>query len=312
MFLTGGLGNQLFQLTALIALSENRTLVVDSVNGKPRGAQYGKPHAFEYLLQNVLLESQIKSIPRLVLRITNLCLRLHSNANFKASNLILSVMVRMVLSLLLSISLRELISVRVCRGLGFDPSIKQSRFNTFYIGYFQSYKWFEIVKSKGEFRINLNNISPSIEEFQRLAKIEHPLVVHVRLGDYGLENGFGTLGKSYYEKALKQALSSKKFGKIWMFSDDPEDAILRIPKDLGIEVRVMPDFNGSPSLTLEAMRLGEGYVIGNSTFSWWGATLSYEPEPIVIYPYPWFKLLDSPTELVPSHWSPVDAFEMGS
>ena len=214
----------------------------------------------------------------------------------------------MLTSLLLSISFKELIAIKVCRGVGFDSSIRQSFLNTFYVGYFQSYKWLEIAQRKAKITFALEEFSSALEDFKSLAEVEQPLVVHVRLGDYLAENGFGTPDKSYYEEAIQKALSTKKFRKIWLFSDDPQGALLKMPANLDIDVRVMPDFGGSSAATLEAMRFGKGYVIGNSTFSWWGATLSYISEPMVIYPYPWFKTLDVPVDLVPPHWTSVDAF----
>jgi hypothetical protein len=308
MFLTGGLGNQLFQIAALVALTDNRSLNVDVVNGNPRGNQKEKPDSLNFSFGDSQLVPQTKRISIIARRVLNYCLRAHIKPRVVSSIFLPRILARFIASLLLSINLKELIIVRVCQGIGFDSRMKQSRFNTFYLGYFQSYKWLEMAQRNKVLSFELENSLSLVLDFKRLAEIERPLVVHVRLGDYLVENGFGTLDKTYYERALALALSTKEFGKIWLFSDDPQEALLRIPRDLGIEVRVMPDFGDSPAATLEAMRFGKGYVIGNSTFSWWGATLSYAFEPLVFYPIPWFKALDLPVDLVPLRWSSVDAF----
>jgi len=55
------------------------------------------------------------------------------------------------------------------------------------------------------------------------------------------------------------------------------------------------------------MRFGKGYIIANSTFSWWGARLSYEEEPDVIVPKPWFAQAEVPIDLIPSNWEELSA-----
>lgn len=291
-----------------MALSDKRGLCVDSINGNPRGIQAGKPDALNFTFGDNLVIPQYRNISKLAHRGVNFCLRINLTKRPVVRLLRIPNLARMLTSVLLSIDFKELISIKACRGIGFDSAVKQGFFNTFYVGYFQSYKWLEIAASKANLTFKLAGTHPIIDDFKSLAEVEHPLVVHVRLGDYLAENGFGTLDKNYYEKALKKALSANLFSKIWLFSDDSQEALLRMPANLGVEIRVMPDFEGSPAATLEVMRFGKGYVIGNSTFSWWGATLSYTDSPMVIYPYPWFKTLDVPVDLVPPHWSSVDAF----
>ena len=305
IYLTGGLGNQLFQLTALAALSEKRQLVVDAINGAPRGEQIGSPESNRFNLFSTSPVIFDNEFSRLTKRAIGYSLRSNINPTELELSLKVPNVARFLTSVLLSISCRELLSVKVCQGIGFDADIKQSFFNTYFVGYFQSYKWSNSLREAQELNVELIKPSDEVDYFRRLAQAENPLVVHVRLGDYLSEGGFGTLGESYYARAITNAINSGNFGKIWLFSDDPKGALERLPSNLELEIRNMPDFGDSPASTLEVMRLGKGYVIANSTFSWWGAALSYELNPIVIYPYPWFQSMDSPLELVPPHWLPV-------
>ena len=55
------------------------------------------------------------------------------------------------------------------------------------------------------------------------------------------------------------------------------------------------------------MRLGRGYVIANSTFSWWAAYLSLNPGVEVVVPSPWFMGMEDPGELIPPNWKQLDA-----
>jgi hypothetical protein len=312
IYLTGGLGNQLFQLTALVALSGKRELVVDSVNGSPRANYSGVPDSYEFDLLTTSLSHHSSAFPRLIKRAIGYCLRSKIQPAKFETVLQLPSIAQLITSVMISLSLKELVWVKVCHGVGFDNKIRESHVNTFFIGYFQSYKWLEMAESKNDLAFKLSNPSELVKSFSALALIENPLVVHVRLGDYLVEGGFGTLDPSYYLKAITKAMELGDFGKIWMFSDEPLEAIKRLPDHLGLEVRVMPPFEESPATALEVMRMGRGYVIANSTFSWWSASLSYQPDPVVIYPYPWFKSIDSPLDLVPPNWLPISTLSMGT
>jgi hypothetical protein len=54
------------------------------------------------------------------------------------------------------------------------------------------------------------------------------------------------------------------------------------------------------------MRQGDAYIIGNSTYSWWAATLSHKEPKMVIAPSPWFAEMDEPRFLVPPEWQRVE------
>lgn len=304
--LTGGFGNQLFQLTALVALSGNRILIVDTVNGVPRSSSNGLPDSSQIDIVGKALCSTEHEFPLLVKKAIGYCLRSNIIPSKLERNLKLPMIARGLTSILITLVLRKFVQVKVSKGVGFDPKLKESSVNTYFIGYFQSYKWFQTIRDHVRIIPSASEFSQELAHFKALGEIEKPLVVHVRLGDYLVEGGFGTLDLKYYQKAIDKALASGDFGSIWLFSDQPELAISRIPNLGNIEIRVMPEFHDSVASTFELMRFGRGYVIGNSTFSWWGAMLSYEENPIVIYPNPWFKSLDSPLELIPPHWLPME------
>jgi hypothetical protein len=50
------------------------------------------------------------------------------------------------------------------------------------------------------------------------------------------------------------------------------------------------------------MRLGEAFVIPNSTFSWWAARLSESEQPPVAVPRKWFEFQENPIDLFPEEW----------
>ena len=78
------------------------------------------------------------------------------------------------------------------------------------------------------------------------------------------------------------------------------------PRELLNNVRWMENSTCSPVCVLETMRHGNGYVIANSTFSWWGAFLSRTPNAKVIGPEPWFKTKGGPNDLIVEPWKGID------
>jgi hypothetical protein len=133
------------------------------------------------------------------------------------------------------------------------------------------------------------------------------LIVHVRLGDYlGLDD-FGIPSADYYLGAINEASELSTIDEIWLFSDEPELAQKTFESAGVTKVRIIKNFSQDDSQMWELMRYGSAYVIGNSSFAWWAAKLSYKPNAIVICPSPWFKRIKEPRLLIPPNWLRRDA-----
>ena len=133
--------------------------------------------------------------------------------------------------------------------------------------------------------------------------------MHVRLGDYANEDEMGILSNSYYESSFTKIWDEKKYGRIWLFSDQPEFAIERIPSELVRKVRIIEPQGLSSAETLEIMTFGSGYIIANSSFSWWGAYMRKLDNAAICRPYPWFKVLEEPKDIAPANWMRVNGFD---
>jgi hypothetical protein len=135
------------------------------------------------------------------------------------------------------------------------------------------------------------------------------IAVHFRRGDYARNPVFsrdlGVLGPDYYASALRHIRSTIPDATLFVFSDDI-DAVQR-----EFAPGVPCHFYRSPSPLhapekLHLMSLCDHAVISNSTFAWWGAWL-HTGNPTtrtVIAPEPWFAnpALDG-TTVVPRTWT---------
>jgi hypothetical protein len=220
----------------------------------------------------------------------------------------LSGVVKVLSSAVLSMYIKEPRKILAARGLGYHE-LNTTQERVFLVGYFQSYRWANNPDTLQKLRkLRLKSESETVRKFRLISLEEKPVVVHIRLGDYTQIPSFGIPSDEYYSLALKTHFETGKCNKIWLFSNEPEKARLKIPAEYESLIRVIDEVEGSSAKTLEVMRMGCGYVIANSTYSWWGAFLSYASNPLVIAPSPWFKGEPSPHELIPPDWHLLPAW----
>jgi hypothetical protein len=213
--------------------------------------------------------------------------------------------IKLAVSAVLLVRTNSFFSITRGTGVGFSQLHKTQR-DQYLIGYFQSYRYAEQSLSVLQ-ALEPIVVGPELEWLISASELELPLVVHFRLGDYLKESDFGIPGKIYYDSAINASWSTGLYKSIWVFSDDIPSAKIIFPEKLSKYVRWIDNVDGSPASTLHAMRFGRGYVIANSTFSWWGAYLSMTENAPVIAPTPWFKGMDSPKELLPPNWETVNS-----
>lgn len=303
VILNGGLGNQLFQTAAVLYQSEGKEVMLDQNLGRPRLNDEDQAD-----IAGLLSNSRIKLVPRkppgtIMRKMSTLAIR----ESAKTREGVFAIWtVEILASVLFSLFHLSPVRVRINNGIGYDK-VFEKKSSALQIGYFQTYEW----ASRPDVFETLMQLKPlqyskELQKFADAGKTSKRLCVHVRLTDYRLENSFGIPSFKYYKEAIGLAIESSNFDRITLFSDEPNSALQFIPTSYRRLVEIVPDFPGGVVETFEAMRLCDGYVIGNSTFGWWAAFLSRTKFSIVVAPSVWFRTGPSPVRLIPKHWKRLD------
>jgi len=304
--LTGGLGNQLFQLAAALTHFQNSDIGLISAYGTPRTSFNGKPEILNFKLPDRVSMVNKKNSKFIFRKCIGYNLRMGISPRKYEEILVIKCLIRLATKLLISLDLHGIFNFTASKGVGYC-NLASPRKKNLLIGYFQSYRW----AFKSDTISELMTIRPliasnTLADLIVESELHKPIFVHVRLGDYLEENDFGIPSKLYYEKAISIYMQEKVISSIWLFSDDPTAAIHYIPEKYRSLVRLIPEIDNSATLTLELLRYGDRYILANSSFSWWGAMLAHKEGVRVIAPYPWFKNMESPIDLIPPNWETLN------
>jgi hypothetical protein len=308
VILTGGLGNQLFQYAAALS-RHSSNIMVEGHLGKPRLNSQGIPALFDFELV-----SSVKTLPQrkftaVISKCSNYLLRSGMNPGGIEKTKLYKIILKVISSIVFSFWFKSPLSVIVASDNGYFD-MPQPKKSNLLIGYFQSYKW--AIKKEVKFELSmlkLKNESEDLRIFLNQYSGKSILSIHVRLGDYKDQNAFGLIEKSYYQEAIIRAKSSIYFDYIWLFSDEPSEALRILPSEILEQLVVVPNFDGSAAETLEAMRHCRGFIIANSSLSWWGAFLNYSSQaPLIIAPNPWFKAAKEPSSIIDPTWIRLPAW----
>jgi hypothetical protein len=267
-YISGGLGNQMFQYAAGLSLAHLRktTLFVDvrfyGENKVHQGFELDRIFECDPLVVNDDDLDRIIGVRR-----HSLCQR--------------------ILKLKLATALRGKHFV-VEPDMRFWPDFFTLSDNCYLSGYWQSEKYFieiqDVVRSHFTFK-NIDCIK--IDHYKKLMLSENSVSVHVRRGDYVNSNFHGLCSVDYYKRAIDIIGDLISNPVIYFFSDD----IGWVKKNFACDFNVQYiDFNkGSDSWKdMYLMTLCRHHVIANSSFSWWGAWLGNNKNKIVIAPERWF------------------------
>ena len=304
--LCGGLGNQLFQLAHALAVTK-KEITLESNFGQPRLNENREPEILSFILPERVSLGKFRKPSLFLSKTASYVLRTRSLPKKFEKIVIFRFTVTSIVNLLFSFYFNRICILTKSAGLGVT-NVRKSKIHNFQIGYFQSYLAAAHADVFEEMNLILpRDLSQHALEILSQAESKRILVIHIRLTDYLAESNFGIPSSSYYSKALNFALSQRSFSDVWVFSDEVELARQRAQLDVDLPVTWFSDLDLSTAETFTVMRQGYGFIIANSSFSWWAARLSTAADPLIIAPKPWFKNLDEPDNLIPPEWVRIDA-----
>ena len=153
-------------------------------------------------------------------------------------------------------------------------------------GYFQSEKYFaefaDVIKT--ELRCKT---PPAGEYAAKLRAAVWPVCVHLRRGDYQKpENAIlQVCTPAYYARAIAAVKAAHPDASLFVFSDDIEWAQANLTT-CGLPAVFLP--RGEAAADLALMQLCHGFVVSNSTYSWWAQYLAEAPDKQVWAPNRWY------------------------
>ena len=295
--LTGGLGNQMFQYAAGLALAEHRRTVLKLDVSWFR--EYN-----EYEAHN-----------RYALSCFNVCEQFATSEEIvRARGVQLTLAERLTVVAASALRLRQYadhfsapVNLHRPPTFRFYQEFLQQPDSTYLDGMFQSELFFgesaDLLRLHFTFRYPP---SPGVAAMAERIRSAPSASVHFRRGDYARNRTFaeeiGVLGPDYYHRAVARLRKLHPSVTLFVFSDDI-DAVERdfAPGGQVVFVRATEHVNSFEKIRL--MSQCQHHVISNSTFAWWGAWLNPSAEKTVIAPDPWFA--SSPhdqRDIIPSRW----------
>lgn len=307
--LVGGLGNQLFQYAEARSANPNQELLL-LVQFQNKGEGDIKQLDLYDLSLNNSRRGYLGSRNTRYFRLLhNLILRLSNSKEKKVAPLRqMATMLQRVAIYLVEVFLLENIQIHAQPSLGKIPRKKRnSEKDSLQIGYFQHCAWVDDVDLVKELKsLSLKKENANLLKYKAKYAESEFLAIHMRFGDYLNEGRFGVPDIKYYSDSIALHLSTRKYDEIVLFTNDEQLAKEKIFNLTDIPTTIISPGSGlSAGENLEIMRLAKGFIIANSTFSWWGAFLGSECDYLVTYPSPWFTGMKNPHMLFPKQWVEV-------
>lgn len=303
LVVSGGLGNQLFQYVYALDRFGLNQFEICAKSGCPRTNKVGLPELFSFNISEKMIQENAK-YPRIRELVFDFLLKLSSHGKSDALGKFSFLLVDLIQKIVNGLGSKY--RIHLGDGVGFFHNQSRTPQSEIVVGCFHSYVW----ATNRDIRTHLQQldlvVKPSwLIDLEKQAKLEAPVIVHIRRADYLGIAELGFLNFEFYWTQMRE-LAFLNHGTIfWLFTDNFNEVLDHIPKDL-LQLCKLIDYDQADAASnLMAMRLGRAYILSNSTFSWWGAFLSYSDNPLIRCPNRWYRTGKSPYLIFPSNWDLV-------
>jgi hypothetical protein len=284
--MSGGLGNQLFQLAAALSRAPIEDIYLDyGISNTQPGvlSEYAFPR--ELRIYN-------KKVPLIFRKAHNLFML---QTRFTPNGL------KAKISRCVSSAILFFYRIKLISEINAAKQIRINRPPRLLIGYFHDENIAQsLIHTLGNLRSQAH--SNEFDEYAKSISTSKPLIVHLRLGDYSMEPEIGMLTSEYFALAISFLRQRGISNPILVFTNDIPRAELIISNIQQVHEYQFAPGNLSPSETLELMTHGSAFIISNSTFSWWAAFMRKDRNALVIAPKPWYRTLSEPEKMIPDDW----------
>ena len=193
------------------------------------------------------------------------------------------------------------------KGLYYQEDALLTGGNSYYIGYWQSWKYFKDIEKriKRDFSFDEKLLPLSNREILSKIRNTNSVSIHIRRGDYIGNSIYDNIATSdYYYKATDYIKKNVKNPFYFIFTNDPEwcKVNMMLPNSLIVDINSGVDSYWDMFLMSQCKH----NIIANSSFSWWGAWLNEHENKIVIAPRKWINE-DSANidDIIPPTWKRI-------
>ena len=300
--LSGGLGNQLFQIAAALKAFPEGDIYLEYGIGFASTNNNKEPEVWELPISSRFKLINYKEVSPWIIRAVHQVMRIESTQKKIPVSIIF--VLRKFAEFAIYARYKKYFRIRLDPNEAYGTKGK----NRILIGYFHTSVHLLSLKNRDEvFCFNTNSFEKYPDLNNQLLN-DNITMIHIRLGDYEKEHSLGILPASYFEAAIKKVMFEDPETKLWIFSNDVNRAKqeLKVPHGAIVKWLDSEHFNTLDSFRL--MMMCNNKILANSTFSWWAAIMSKKTGN-VYYPRPWFINAHINSDLFVSNWEAIESWK---